>query len=159
MHINVYISIPISQFKPPTCPSPLSPLGVHTFVLYICVSISALQTGSSAPDKENPDEEENQLPVPAGWFLEFVSLSTEGGILHKMPPSLVVTVYIFWPCHTACGIPVPRPGIKPVPPAVEAQSLNHWTTKEVPSLYFLWGISYVSFQCQWQTTFRTLLLF
>ena len=27
----------------------LSPLGVHTFVLYICVSISALQTGSSVP--------------------------------------------------------------------------------------------------------------
>ena len=26
---------------------PLSPLGVRTFVLYICVSISALQTGSS----------------------------------------------------------------------------------------------------------------
>ena len=28
---------------------PLSPLGVHTFVLYICVSIFALQTGSSVP--------------------------------------------------------------------------------------------------------------
>ena len=44
IHISVYMSIPISQFIPP----PLSPLGVHTFVLYICVSISALQTGSSA---------------------------------------------------------------------------------------------------------------
>ena len=31
----------------PTPPSP--PLGVHTFVLCICVSISALQTGSSVP--------------------------------------------------------------------------------------------------------------
>ena len=30
-------------------PPPLSPLGVHTFVLYICVSIPALQTGSSVP--------------------------------------------------------------------------------------------------------------
>ena len=37
------MSIPISQF----IPSPLSPLGVCTFVLYICVSISALQTSSS----------------------------------------------------------------------------------------------------------------
>ena len=44
-HISVYMSIPISQFIPP----PLSPLGVHMFVLYICVSISALQTGSSVP--------------------------------------------------------------------------------------------------------------
>ena len=40
------MSIPISQFiPPPPPPPPLSPLGVHTFVLYICVSISALQTG------------------------------------------------------------------------------------------------------------------
>ena len=50
IHISVYMSIPISQFiTPPPPPPPLSPLGVHTFVLYICVSISALQTGSSVP--------------------------------------------------------------------------------------------------------------
>ena len=48
IHISVYMSIPISQFiTPPHLP--LSPLGVHTFVLYICVSTSALQTGSSVP--------------------------------------------------------------------------------------------------------------
>ena len=49
IHISVYMSIPISQFIPPPPPLPLSPLGVHTFVLYICVSISALQRGSSVP--------------------------------------------------------------------------------------------------------------
>ena len=51
IHISLYMSIPISQFipPPPPPPPPLSPLGVHTFVLYICVSISALQTGSSVP--------------------------------------------------------------------------------------------------------------
>ena len=49
IHISVYMSVPISQFIPPPPPAPLSPLGVHTFVLYICVSISALQTGSSVP--------------------------------------------------------------------------------------------------------------
>ena len=27
----------------------------------------------------------------------------------------------------------PQPGIKPVPSAVEAWSLNHWTTREFPS--------------------------
>ena len=27
---------------------------------------------------------------------------------------------------------VPRPGIEPRPPALGAQSLNHWTTSEVP---------------------------
>ena len=25
-----------------------------------------------------------------------------------------------------------QPGIKPIPTAVEAQSLNHWTNREVP---------------------------
>ena len=35
--------------------------------------------------------------------------------------------------HVACGILVPQPGIKPEScPAVEAQSLNRWTTREIP---------------------------
>ena len=34
--------------------------------------------------------------------------------------------------HTACGILVLQPGIKPAPPAVEKQSLNHWTDREIP---------------------------
>ena len=39
------MSIPVSQFiPPPPPPSPAFPFGVHTCVLYICVSISALQT-------------------------------------------------------------------------------------------------------------------
>ena len=33
--------------------------------------------------------------------------------------------------HMACGILVPWLGIEPMPPAVEAQSLNHWTILEV----------------------------
>ena len=37
----------------------------------------------------------------------------------------------------AYGILVPWSGIKPVPPAVEAWNLNHWTAKEVPLLAFL----------------------
>ena len=38
--------------------------------------------------------------------------------------------------YAACGILVPQPGIKPMSPAMEAQSLNHWTTREVPHLLF-----------------------
>lgn len=34
----------------------------------------------------------------------------------------------------ACGILVPQLGIEHVPPAMEAQSLNHWTSREVPVL-------------------------
>ena len=37
----------------------------------------------------------------------------------------------------AYGILVPLSGIEPVPPAVEAWNLNHWTSKEVPLLAFL----------------------
>ena len=29
---------------------------------------------------------------------------------------------------------VPQPGIEPRPPAMEVQSLNHWTAQEVPQL-------------------------
>ena len=31
----------------------------------------------------------------------------------------------------ACGILVPRPGIEPMSPALEAWGLNHWTTRKV----------------------------
>ena len=30
---------------------------------------------------------------------------------------------------------VPKPGIEPEPPAVEVQSLNHWTAYEVPTCF------------------------
>ena len=43
IHNTVYVSSPISQFVPP----PLSHLGIHTLILYVCVSISALQIDSS----------------------------------------------------------------------------------------------------------------
>ena len=33
--------------------------------------------------------------------------------------------FFFWPCHTAYGILIPCSGIKPMPLAVEACSLNH----------------------------------
>ena len=36
----------------------------------------------------------------------------------------------FWLHHAACGILDPQPGIEPVPPAVEAWSLNCWITRE-----------------------------
>ena len=39
--------------------------------------------------------------------------------------------FFFWPRHAACEILVAQPGIKPVPPAVEAWNPNHWTAREV----------------------------
>ena len=49
--------------------------------------------------------------------------------------SLHIVFPIFWLDCTACRILVPRAGIKPVPQAVEEQSVNHLTTREVPILH------------------------
>ena len=40
--------------------------------------------------------------------------------------------FFFWPCHETCKILVPWPRIKLAPPAVEAQSPNHWITRKFP---------------------------
>ena len=41
----------------------------------------------------------------------------------------------FWPHHMAWGILVPGLEIKPIPPASEVWSLNHWTAREVPNMF------------------------
>ena len=48
IHSSVYMSIPISQFILSLFPH-FPCLNVHTFVLYVCVSVSALQISSSLP--------------------------------------------------------------------------------------------------------------
>ena len=61
--------------------------------------------------------------------------------LHALPHSSFskhfIYLFIFWPCHTACGILVPWSGIEPLSPAVEVQSFNHWTAREVPTTFVL----------------------
>ena len=47
---------------------------------------------------------------------------------------------IFWPFHAACGDLHSPTRIKPMSSAVEVWSLNHWTTRQVPALAFLWVI-------------------
>ena len=45
--------------------------------------------------------------------------------------------FFFFGCAIkACGILVPWSGIEPMTPVVEAGSLNHWTTREVPCPHF-----------------------
>ena len=46
----------------------------------------------------------------------------------------------FFPCCVACRILVPPPGIKPVSPTVEVQSLSQWTAREVQA-NILGGVS------------------
>ena len=49
------------------------------------------------------------------------------------------------PCYSTHGILVPQPGMEPMPPAVEAWSLNHWTFREV--LFFFSNLNALSLQC------------
>ena len=65
----------------------------------------------------------------------------------SVSPSLSLSVQSFFSCSPPhlcfpqlsffnfLAMPCSRPGIKPTPPAVEVQSLNHWTTREVPQLH------------------------
>lgn len=45
--------------------------------------------------------------------------------------SLLLKFFLAAP-HPAYGILVPRSGIEPVPPKMEAWIFNHWTAREVP---------------------------
>ena len=47
----------------------------------------------------------------------------------------LTSLFYFWPCHTAAGSLVLQPGIRHVPPALEAWHPNHWTTREIPYLH------------------------
>ena len=60
--------------------------------------------------------------------------------------------FSFWPCLEACKILVPQPGIKLVPPVVEARGLNHSTSREVLfwkfyDFQFLWVFNQFEFVC------------
>ena len=45
--------------------------------------------------------------------------------------------FFFWLHYAACRIVGPPPGIELVPPTVEVQSPNPWTTRELPFAAFL----------------------
>ena len=64
-----------------------------------------------------------------------VSVATEGNGLTDLCPVQTSEGTFFLSCFgfKACGILGPQAGIKPVSPALEAWSLNHWTTTEVPA--------------------------
>ena len=53
------------------------------------------------------------------------------------PPRSRQELVVFFFFLATCEIFVPQPRIEPVPPAVEARSLTHWTAREVPRVGFL----------------------
>ena len=71
---------------------------------------------------------------------------------HIFPLLLLILFYVFilsfffLPHHAVYKILISRPGIEPMPPAVKAQSLNHWTSREI-LLYFFRHSSPLSVLC------------
>ena len=55
------------------------------------------------------------------------------------------TLFFFLPCHVACRILVPPPGMEPLPLAVEAWSLNHCTAREFPITVVVFVITLKSY--------------
>ena len=70
--------------------------------------------------------------------------------------------FFFWSSHGVCGILVPWPGIEPVPPAVEVQSLN-WRRKQkrlhlegrTLSWAGLWTLSYAQYLWKRHSNWKT----
>ena len=75
IHVN-----PNFPNHPTTTTPPLSPLGVRTFVLYNCVSISALQTGSSVPFFQIPHIRVNIRYVCFSFWLTSVCMTVSRSI-------------------------------------------------------------------------------
>ena len=80
-----------------------------------------------------PDQGSN--PCPLRWQADSQPLRHQG----SPHSSIFILFFSFFflnffaaPCHAACGILVPQPGIEPGPSAVKAWSLNHWTDREFP---------------------------
>ena len=76
------------------------------------------------------DDEE----ISSSCLFGFSRLSNEQVSLSILKVLFLDQSFFFFsrPCHAAYRILVPRPGMESMPPAVEAQSLNHWPAEEVP---------------------------
>lgn len=55
-------------------------------------------------------------------------------LLNNLKFSVELATFSYWLHHAAYGILDPRPGIEPMPPALEAGSFNHGITREVQTL-------------------------
>ena len=71
------------------------------------------------------------------WSFLLTLFSVEFLLLRCWTSSVIFDIYFlfFRPPHAVCGIlliTVLQPGTEPFPSALGAQSLNHWTAREVP---------------------------
>ena len=59
------------------------------------------------------------------------------GTKNSLSSSFLSFFFLFLLHRMECGILLSQAEIEPVLPAVKAQSLNHWTDREVPNNYVL----------------------
>ena len=73
------------------------------------------------------------LPIISIYIINIIFLNTNIFFQSPQRPitkkASIAFFFFFWLCHMACGILVPGPGNKHMPPAVEVQNPNHWTTR------------------------------
>ena len=67
--------------------------------------------------------------------IQFLLSPSQSSVMHWSTETIFITgnddiLGIFFFGWVACGILVPQPGIKPMPHASGAQSINHWTSRE-----------------------------
>ena len=82
--------------------------------------------------------------------------------LFNHPILTLFFLFLATPKSHACGIVVPWPEIEPVPSALGLQSLNHWTTREVPLSLLLttcgmnvwWKIDLREYRSLWMSSHR-----
>ena len=68
----------------------------------------------------------------AAWTFSPVIANWASSLSEKASSEQSCSLFSFG--HATCGILLPRPGIEPIYPALEVQSLNHRTAREVPVL-------------------------
>ena len=102
-------------FSPGSLGLPSSSSSVHTMAIFWVMSPSGIVPSSSL-----------LLLIPL--LLNHLRL-----ILSFFFFNIYSLVLIIWPCFAAKGILVPHQQVKPMAPALEVWSLNHWTTREFSS--------------------------
>ena len=89
---------------------------------------------------------------PSQWVIlkqKITDITSFYSWIYQQAHSLFFFFFNFF-CHMAWEILVPWPGTEPTSPALEAQSLNHWTTGEVPA-HNLW----IAVPCYWEGRLST----
>ena len=140
--------LPFVLEKRPQIQSPSYPECESEIWFYLCLPCSSWKAGRIIGVIQNSGVLEQQAGALLSSVPPKIITSTSPNHLphythththiHAHTFSTSVRSFFVWFLATlvACRVLVPQPGIEPGPPAVEAQSLNPWTTREVPGKVF-----------------------